>query len=1847
MPRLAAPEPLAANLLPVLKHLSCTTTTTRASCSASCAIAAPSAPVEATFKDNALLQPCITQTAPQGGGDSFPARAVGDVSVGGSTSSVTTPPVGQEASMTARVGSPCRGNVTALPRAVRTDNSVASELLAPDSAQRTAATSGFRPLGDVLSGVSSAALGSLVLAALVVTVRTARHGLAVLLSVGSCGVDLLGAAHIQGSRDAMHKRVETQVGDFLGATTPSFLAFEENFSGHTLRCYACPLEHTVFDALALDVAFVTNPGDFEEANLEKDVHANSLILTPLTALHGLACKRHCLHAAAAVDTMRTQEYTSPHAARSYPVDLSTTTFSVRNPNGWALRMRRHEASQNLVRAHLREAARISDSKGLPSDAEELVASAERVGENKVTDLSAIPFELRGPDKAVQDAAWRHARFSPVLEAPVTKALPRTKPQPQTTWRPSTVEDLFMPGVWAKVQAWCDGNAKDLLWMREHGADGKRPHKQQSLFLAQSDMVPEARGIVWDLRRASDGIIEPWDFTAPITSDLNLDFLEVLLSTCPDQELRSHLRHGVDFKADLPLQTVLMPHLNSIAENVDLCEREIDRLRGKGWSTAFSMLPALPCRLLPCGSVSRKHEPGRPRRTLNASAPHHLYYDADGVLVLSLNAAIKHDGRTIHGRCEDAAAADSALQAAPRSGVAVPVRAPRSSANQSTWEDWRAECVSCGENPFTAPNRPQHLQPSHDKWPKELKPLVMSKLHDITVLRHAGLVFNEEVVGMSTDFADYFSQLSLAPSVLWMHVVHWAGLEGCNESSLGTFVLDQRLGFGASASSNIGQRLSHSLNSVFRLVFDAQEAKILAAEVDPKRVAWIADRRALGHNQCRLYEICTYTDDPFLVCVGPARLARAVGLWNRLLKAIGIAVAIPVKRQFGAAVRWLGLDFYLSLGIVVVPENKRLRALTSLMSMASGAPMTFAAYQSATSFLQYLKPFIAGADGTYFYGLYEPYSRGAGGQSPNPADIVAMTPAIREQAQRWAQLLRSTAGMYASSIRAPQAPSEATPLLHLYSDAALEGAAVPGLGGYMHGFYWAIPLHGDELLLPISVLELVAIGINLITFDELARGARVVLCSDSLNSVQVLTNLRAKSPLMAHVHLRILELPQAKSLGGSTSAVHCFGSANPLADAVSRGNMEYFHALCSQLGVAPSETQVPLSGRQLLDDAVDYARSNGLLNADKPARTKRSAAQLANEHHYGNAFSSDEDGDGPSRLQEVHQPSQQDLSAFATGATVAAAAPPTAPRRSMLGVMATPSVEANRADAEFTGIVLTRSVHGNAAPLPAAALEVDSLTFGKMLAGSSLVQPQATPAASLLTDTPIAAAMPWPTELGDLRPETAPRYASHKRAMSSTSVATKALRNSEWSSPLLCSTMPRLTPAAQRRRNVRLGCLHERALHLASALQNDLSPLALRPRDSGALQQLCLATLQAAESAPAHSTTKADDLAWERWCAYCDSMGTPPFRINNGSCGAPEAASTERETALLCGFLLYLADTMSGRGCTGNSKPQSNFQMVLAVRRVHERMGARMEVLQGVRRVYDSLLKNFVATEGAAAVAPSRKEPLDGPRLTRIFSLPDGTKIGAKTLRWSDGYWISWRALLSCGFAAAFRKAELLPAQHGISSAVLTRASVSWIISGVPVANPTHAQLENLVQGDYCVIVPPTSKADPFGLIYTTKPIYMPFADKVGNAAKSMAILFLEIPIPVATRAAVPLFCFDTDGTTMGHSEASRVLQYALKAAFPFEDSARWSMHSLRIGAATALLKAGASMEMIQALCRWRSPKSVGIYARLGATDYGTWLNEAQRQHTDASTTRNLPRLDYDGIIASLAGPMETWDEHAL
>jgi hypothetical protein len=136
-------------------------------------------------------------------------------------------------------------------------------------------------------------------------------------------------------------------------------------------------------------------------------------------------------------------------------------------------------------------------------------------------------------------------------------------------------------------------------------------------------------------------------------------------------------------------------------------------------------------------------------------------------------------------------------------------------------------------------------------------------------------------------------------------------------------------------------------------------------------------------------------------------------------------------------------------------------------------------------------------------------------------------------------------------------------------------------------------------------------------------------------------------------------------------------------------------------------------------------------------------------------------------------------------------------------------------------------------------------------------------------------------------------------------------------------------------------------------------------------------------------------------------------------------------------------------------------------------------------------------------------------------------------------------------------------------------------------------------GDYCVLKPPLLKNDAFGLHFGWKPIWLPVGNSTTNAARAIAELIMATPIPMERASITPLFCLDCDGTPLYHREADRILAHLLKVTFPEEDSSRWSFHSLRIGAACALLKANASMELIQALCRWRSPKKRWHLCALG------------------------------------------------
>ena len=92
-----------------------------------------------------------------------------------------------------------------------------------------------------------------------------------------------------------------------------------------------------------------------------------------------------------------------------------------------------------------------------------------------------------------------------------------------------------------------------------------------------------------------------------------------------------LLDGVRLRTDARLtqQVVLLPHMVDLAPAYGKVEKELKRLQGLGYYEFFRHPPFFPIRCNKNGAVVRKHEPNRPRRKTDGSAPRNLF-DASGV-----------------------------------------------------------------------------------------------------------------------------------------------------------------------------------------------------------------------------------------------------------------------------------------------------------------------------------------------------------------------------------------------------------------------------------------------------------------------------------------------------------------------------------------------------------------------------------------------------------------------------------------------------------------------------------------------------------------------------------------------------------------------------------------------------------------------------------------------------------------------------------------------------------------------------------------------------------------------------------------------------------------------------------------------------------------------------------------------------------------------------------------------------------------------------------------------------------------------------------------------------------------
>ena len=257
-------------------------------------------------------------------------------------------------------------------------------------------------------------------------------------------------------------------------------------------------------------------------------------------------------------------------------------------------------------------------------------------------------------------------------------------------------------------------------------------------------------------------------------------------------------------------------------------------------------------------------------------------------------------------------------------------------------------------------------------------------------------------------------------------------------------------------------------------------------------------------------------------------------------------------------------------------------------------------------------------------------------------------------------------------------------------------------------------------------------------------------------------------------------------------------------------------------------------------------------------------------------------------------------------------------------------------------------------------------------------------------------------------------------------------------------------------------------------------------------------------------------------------------------------------------------------------------------------------------------------------------------------MPNGTVISPReVVDWSTPNFSSLRAMFATFAQTGFRKAELsLAAGVTFGRLHATLANVRWLIGGVLYASPTAEQLRSLKDGDFCLLTPPLSKSDQFGLHWGAATIYLRFyASRINHpicAAREMASEELRRCIPAARRAQVPHFA-RADGSPWRHHQLVHIFMSMMTVLVGAEVAVNFTIHSFRIYLACALLSAGASHGTICAMLRWRSDDALKIYARINDDKYADELEKAACARVSSVRTTTSATAGLLGEMSACAG----------
>jgi hypothetical protein len=192
--------------------------------------------------------------------------------------------------------------------------------------------------------------------------------------------------------------------------------------------------------------------------------------------------------------------------------------------------------------------------------------------------------------------------------------------------------------------------------------------------------------------------------------------------------------------------------------------------------------------------------------------------------------------------------------------------------------------------------------------------------------------------------------------------------------------------------------------------------------------------------------------------------RLIEAWRIVTQEINVQMASEDKRQLGGSALWIGVCLLASIGLVVVPRNKVLRAKDAIQRTLDGR-ITYGEYRALVGLLEHLRYVTCGtADATS--ALYHPHRNG-GGVHEGPETRVEVIGTMRQALAIWLQVMATDVSAVVTHVFVDSVAvrmERATLIIAASSDAAGDGRGTPGIGGYVHGFYWRVGLAANILAL---------------------------------------------------------------------------------------------------------------------------------------------------------------------------------------------------------------------------------------------------------------------------------------------------------------------------------------------------------------------------------------------------------------------------------------------------------------------------------------------------------------------------------------------------------------------------------------------------------------------------------------------------------------------------------------------------------------------------------------------------------------------------------------------------------------